>query len=252
MMKHLAKWWQAYLVAPMTMTMAEASWFGFVLSALLLASAVNIGTSLLLSWTGPGWTLVSLLAATIGTLAFANYYFHFRRKQLAEEGKRILGERPIPEQRKGLIVMMTKAPTARKAVEYHLPVLKHLWLITTPEMRDAANELRKFAEDHGVEGHALELDQEYDANRCYYLVRGVYEQGAAAVELLPTDVIADMTGGTKPMTAGMVLACNDMHAALEHVPTKFTGAGQPSLPLDPIEVLFGQAAPTKTSGATSS
>lgn len=33
---------------------------------------------------------------------------------------------------------------------------------------------------------------------------------------------ADMTGGTKPMTAGMVLACNDLDVALEHVPTQFS------------------------------
>lgn len=245
-MQHSGTWWRKYIVEPMTMTIAEASWFGFVLSALLLAAAVNIGTSLVLDLTGPGWTLVLLVAAAFGTLVFANYYFHRRRKELMEEGKRILGERPAPEQRKGLIVMVTRAPTARKAIDYHLPELEHLWLVTTPEMRSAANDLRTFVEgyeanDKKRKGHILELDQEYDANQCYYLVRSVYEEGAAAAGLVPKDVIADMTGGTKPMTAGMVLACIDVNASLEHVPTKFTGAGQPSLPLDPIEVLFGRA-----------
>lgn len=245
-MGHVGDWWQKYIVEPMTMTMAEASWFGFVLSALLLAAAVNIGTSLLLSWTGPGCTLVLLVAAAFGTLAFANYYFYRRRTELMEEGKRILRERPSPGQRRGLIVMVTPAPTARKAVDYHLPKLEHLWLVTTPEMRQAANELRSYMEGQEAngmkrKGHILELEQEYDANQCYYLVRSVYEAGAAAFGLAPADIIADMTGGTKPMTAGMVLACIDMNASLEHVPTKFTGAGQPSLPLDPIEVLFGRA-----------
>lgn len=224
----------------MTMTMAEASWFGFVLSALLLASAVNIGTSLLLSWTGPGWTVLSLLLAAASTLVFANYYFHYRRKRLLEDWKRVFGEREGPKRREGLIVMVTPAPTAKKALEYHLPVLKHLWLITTPEMRNAANELRSHIERHGGHGHMLDLNQEYDANQCYALVRSVYEHGAFEAGLASSDVIADMTGGTKPMTAGMVLACIDMNAALEHVPTKFTGAGQPSIPLDPIEVIISR------------
>lgn len=243
-MKRITRWWETYIIKPMTMTMAEASWFGFVLSALLLASAVNIGTSLLLSWTGPGWTLLSLLLAAAGTLVFANYYFHYQRRRLIEEGKRVFGEREGPKRREGLIVMVTLAPTARKAIEYHLPVLKHLWLITTPEMRKAANELRTHVERQGGHGHVLELDQEYDANRCYALVRSVYEHGAIEAGLAPSDVIADMTGGTKPMTAGMVLACIDMNAALEHVPTKFTGAGQPSIPLDPIEVIISRTRTT--------
>lgn len=242
-MKQLAIWWKMYVLEPMAMTLAETSWFGFVLSTLLLASAVNIGASLLLQWTGPLVTLSLLIVALTGTIIFANFYFHWRRRRLVEEGQRILGERPHPTPRKGLIVMVTNAPTARKAVDYHLGRLEHVWLITTPGMRDPYNVLHSYLDEIGAKGHLLELDQEYDANRCYYLVRSVFEQFAPRVGLAPSDIIADMTGGTKPMTAGMVLACIDMNAALEHVPTRFSGAGQPMLPLDPIEVIFGHTNP---------
>ncbi len=144
-------------------------------------------------------TLSVLMVALTGTIVFANYYLHWRRRRLVEEGQRILGERPHPTPRKGLIVMVTNAPTARKAVDYHLGRLK--------------------------------------------LVRSVFEQFAPRVGLAPSDIIADMTGGTKSMTAGMVLACSDFNAVLEHVPTRFSGAGQPMLPLDPIEVIFGHTNP---------
>ncbi len=33
-MKQLAIWWKVYVLVPMTMTLAETSWFGFVLSTL--------------------------------------------------------------------------------------------------------------------------------------------------------------------------------------------------------------------------
>ena len=107
-------------------------------------------------------------------------------------------------------------------------------------MREEANTLRTYAESLGVQCYPLDLVQEYDASRCYFLVRRVFETLAAQVGITAVDVIADMTGGTKPMTAGMALACSDLNAALEHVPTQFVGSGQPTIPLEPIEVVFGR------------
>jgi len=100
---------------------------------------------------------------------------------------------------------------------------------------------RAYAEENGVTCYPLDLDQEYDANQCYHLVRSVFETRAKEVGLEREQVIADMTGGTKPMTAGMVLACTDLKMALQHVPTRFIGDGQPTVPLDPIEVIFGRS-----------
>lgn len=231
--------WRKYIIEPMSMTLAEASWFGFVLSTLLMAAAVNIGTSLLLEWTGPALTLLALLLASLTTVVFANYYVHVRRRQLIEAGPRIFAEEKHPTPRKGLIWMVTPAPTVRKAVEYHKAELRHVWLITTPEMTEHTQELGRYLEDHAINAHEKKLERAYDAKSCYDVVRHIFEVDALEVGLSQADLIADMTGGTKPMTAGMVLACNDLNAALEHVPTQFSRDNQPIIPLDPIEIPFG-------------
>lgn len=230
--------WRKYIIKPMTMTLAEASWFGFILSTLLMAAAVNISTSLLLEWAGSMVTLLILLLASLGTIIFANYYFHIRRRQLIEAGRRIFAEEKHPTPRKGLIWMVTPAPTVRHAIEYHQATLQHVWLIVTPEMREHAHNLQRFLEEHSIEAHIVKLEQAYNAKECYDFVRWVIETDAPAVGFTRADIIADITGGTKPMTAGMVLACNDRAVAIEHVPTQFSLDNQPLIPLDPIEISF--------------
>ncbi|MFZ2358923.1 MAG: hypothetical protein WA040_06230 [Anaerolineae bacterium] len=232
-------WWRRFVTEPFTQTLADASWFGFVASAILLAAMVNILTGILLEGIGALGSVLILAALAIMTLLFANVYAYRMRQRIAEAG-RLIGERSHPAPRRGLIVMVTGAPTARKALDYHREALEHLWLIVTPAMREEANTLRTYAESLGVQCYPLDLVQEYDASRCYFLVRRVFETLAAQVGITAVDVIADMTGGTKPMTAGMALACSDLNAALEHVPTQFVGSGQPTIPLEPIEVVFGR------------
>lgn len=235
----MTSWWKRFVADPIAQTLSHVSWFGFVLTTILIAATVNILTSIIVEVVGPLGAVVTLVTVLLLTLAYANWSAYRFRQRLIE-GERIIGEKPHPAARPGLIVMVTKAPTARKAIDYHQPVLKHLWLIITPEMREAANQLRAYAESLQITCHPLDLDQEYDASRCYYLVRRTYEVDAGAHNLSRSAIIADMTGGTKPMTAGMVLACSDLSAPLQHVPTQFVGGGQPTVPLDPIEVLFGR------------
>lgn len=236
-MSPMRKWLRRYVTAPLTQTLAEASWFGFVTSAILLAAVVNVLSGVLLETMGALGTVLILATLALLTLAFANWYAWRRRRQIAA----VIMERPHPQPRQGLIVMVTGAPTAAKAIEYHASALRHLWLIVTPAMRKEALDLRAKVEETGVQCHPLDLTQEYDASGCYALVKRVFEQLAPDAGLAQGDVVADMTGGTKPMTAGMVLACNDLGAALEHVPTKFVGDGQPTVPLDPIEVVIGRS-----------
>lgn len=233
--------WKRFVSEPLQTSLSEAPWFGFILTAILVAAMVNLATSIIVDSIGAAWALALLLASIMLTLLFANLFTLRWRRQIAE-GERIIGERPHPAKRPGLILMVTPAPTMQKAVEYHLPALEHLWLIVTPQMRDPANDLRTFAENQGVTCYLLDLQQEYDANQCYHLVRSISDTHAAAAGVPVDQIIADMTGGTKPMTAGMVLACTDLKLPLQHVPTLFVGDGQPTVPLDPIEVMVGRSA----------
>jgi hypothetical protein len=231
--------WKRFVSDPLATSLSQAPWFGFVLTTILVAAMINLATSIIVEWAGAAWALALLAIGIVLTLAFANLFSYRWRRQIAA-GQRLIGERPHPAKRLGLIVMVTRAPTMHQAVDYHLPALKHLWLIVTPKMRDLAAELRTYAEERGVTCYAMDLTQEYDANQCYHVIHRVVQTLAAELQLGQADIIADMTGGTKPMTAGMVLACTDYGIALQHVPTLFNLDGRPTVPLPPIEVVFGR------------
>ncbi len=52
-----------------------------------------------------------------------------------------------------------------------------------------------------------ELDDEHNPEMAFHLVQAIYHE-ASAHGLAEHDIVADYTGGTKSMTAGMVLACS--------------------------------------------
>jgi hypothetical protein len=66
-----------------------------------------------------------------------------------------------------------------------------------------------------------------DVEAAYGAVRAVFEREAAEEGLAPGDVIADVTGGTKPLTAGMVLAALTTGGALEYVESERDTDGRP-------------------------
>jgi hypothetical protein len=232
-------WFKRFVVRPMAQTIAEATWFGFLFSAVLIAAMVNLATNALSAVVGPLWTVVLLALLLVATLVFSNLYARQIRRAI-EQGERVIGGRGAPDLHRGLIVMPTRAPTARQAVDHHKGRLEHLWIIVTPEMREPAGQLRDYAESLGIACHPLELADEYDAPGCYRLVREIIQTHAPAANVPPGEIIADLTGGTKLMTAGMALACGDLNQALQYVPTQYVGA-EPTVPFQPIEVTLGRA-----------
>jgi hypothetical protein len=59
--------------------------------------------------------------------------------------------------------------------------------------------------------------QHLDALSAYRAVHDIYSRRAREVGLKPEQVIADITGGVKPVTAGMVLAALTMDCKMEYV-----------------------------------
>lgn len=232
-------WLRRYVVRPMAQTMAEATWFGFLFSAVLIAAMVNLATNALSDVVGPLWTVVLLALLLVATLVFANLYAQQIRRTI-ERGERVIGGRSAPGRQRGLIVMPTRAPTARQAVDYHTGRLEHLWIIVTSEMQEPAAQLRTYAESLGITCHWQDLADEFDAPGCYHLVADIIRTHAPAAGVPPGDIIADLTGGTKLMSAGMALACGDLDQALQYVPTQYVGA-EPTVPFQPIEVRLGRA-----------
>ena len=72
-----------------------------------------------------------------------------------------------------------------------------------------AREVRKRYESRCDKIILHALNSAFDVQEAYLLVRRIYAEEAAKHGLDAAHIIADFTGGTKPMTAGMVLACRE-------------------------------------------
>jgi hypothetical protein len=246
----ITSWLKKIIADPMMTTMAQVTWFGFLLSAVFIAATVNIATSILLATVGSGWTLVVLLLLTALIVLYANLHQARLKQQMAKIEHTFT--RPNPRPRRGLILMPTALDPAEKSIEYHKHDLAHVWAIETPAMRSNGDDLRDYIdkmnqeERRQIQYYRLPLPDEYDANACYCLVRDVFEQDAPKLGLLNNDVIADITGGTKIMSSAMALACADLGRPAQQVPALRRVAADISspaiIPLTPVELAITRRA----------
>jgi hypothetical protein len=106
----------------------------------------------------------------------------------------------------------------------------HCWLVMqdiTP-VREAFNQLSQKLLEQGLATrlHPIYIRQ-LDVQAAYTAVRAVFEREAVEEGIAPSEVIADITGGTKPLTAGMVLAALTVGGELEYVESERDAAGRP-------------------------
>ena len=108
----------------------------------------------------------------------------------------------------------------------------HCWLVMQDieAVREAFNQLSQHLLERGVMTrlHPVYIRQ-LDVQAAYQAVRAIFEREASEEGLQPMQVIADITGGTKPLTAGMVLAALTAGGTLEYVESKRDTEGQPIL-----------------------
>jgi hypothetical protein len=72
----------------------------------------------------------------------------------------------------------------------------------------------------------------------FELVQQIYKE-AEALGIPRSEIIADYTGGTKSMTAGLILACTEQDRDLQYMkPRRYTtdGRADPAAGSDPISV----------------
>ena len=111
--------------------------------------------------------------------------------------------------RRGLIVMVSRRPVdsnpAAVAINHHLPVLQHLWLLCTEESDEVAHQMKVI---YGPKLRSIEVLVIRDATD----PREVFDQAehayrrAAQRGLAREDVVADVTGGNVPMSLGLAFA----------------------------------------------
>jgi hypothetical protein len=132
-----------------------------------------------------------------------------------------------PDGKKGLILLVSKETHAMRAVDYHLKKMKTLekvWLIPSDNSnvslfgastRATADQIDKTCKALGlkVEIHEKGVSPA-DSQDTYEYVNRIFKRSG----LESNEIIADFTGGTKPMTVGMIMACLPRERDLEYVP----------------------------------
>lgn len=108
---------------------------------------------------------------------------------------------------------------------------RHCWLVMQSNeepVQKAYEQLvsQLLAEGITTQPHPVYI-QQLDAQTAYEKVRIIFEREALEEGLEPGNVIADITGGTKPLTAGMILAALAVNGALEYVESQRDGKGAP-------------------------
>lgn len=125
---------------------------------------------------------------------------------IALVGKGKAGEKPEPREQ-----------AAAKAIEYHLGddnTLKICWLVASGGKEGSILAAQAISSEYESRckiricevGSAFSVQDTYDAVQRIYS-ESIYDGEFREYGLAPDRVIADFTGGSAPMTAGMALAC---------------------------------------------
>jgi hypothetical protein len=211
----------------------------FLASAIALAVMGNMVCDLLKSYFGDGkmklWyylgVAVIALAFMFLTIRAAGYFGAKVQRQY-----RIL-DKTNPWPRKGLIAFVSLSQRAHldRALSYHKKTLEHVWLIATRDSQTLAAQIVADNDGSPVRFSIISLQEEWDVIKAKEVINKIYYEQLDG--LAEEDAIADFTGGTKPMTAGMIFACLAPTRALQYVPAEYGEDGYIS-PLDPIEYKF--------------
>jgi hypothetical protein len=139
-------------------------------------------------------------------------------------GRVLVPEDERPAKYRGLIILVgTGRPgeppmrqAAWKTIEHHLssadePGLETCWLIASKGEKGSvpiAQQYKAACEDREVTAYVRAVDA-FDLQAAYDVVQRIYEEEVPRAGLTEQEVICDFTGGTKLMSAGMILACDD-------------------------------------------
>jgi hypothetical protein len=220
----------------------------FLVGGLALAVAGNILSDLLKIYLGAEarrlWLIfILVLALLLAFVLLAHGLQQVRARFLAASGY-LVSEHPRPKRHKGLIAFVSQPEHLEKAIDYHSHTLEQVWLLTTDESRAVAQDI---VDKHSTIKRAftiVPIKNQWDLPEARLAVEGIYRTRLG--DLAEEDVIADFTGGTKPMTVGMIFACLNPSRHLEYVPARYVNKRLVGS-MDPIEYFLQPAAPLSKS-----
>jgi hypothetical protein len=152
-------------------------------------------------------------------------------------------EKPITPH-KGLILLISpgKKELPLTAIEHHLESLKYCWLVASQGSLDTAKDLeveisRRHPEIKVFDARDTMVDPE-NIESTYDVVNRIYEVMTPSLGLKESEIVADITGGQKPMTAGMALACSTPIRKMQYMKTLRDKDGEPIRGAMPLPVLI--------------
>lgn len=173
---------------------------------------------------GGYWLALGCLFVAGGILLVSAAHRHYSQGQIS------MKQSVPPRQQMGLILLAdANSENARSAIEYCLPSLKHCWLLASRESLAAAQALVAQYQDqvpnfyYGELGYLVDPDQ---IQATYDTVVRIFDVEAPAAGLPPQDIVADISGGSKAMSAGVVLACLARDRDMQFLKTPRDGNGR--------------------------
>jgi hypothetical protein len=226
-MKRNDDFWSIFLGGPSSELIGA-----FALGLLVVGIGSNLLYDLLIEpgveWRGVIGPLLAMVVCT------GSAYLLFQRAQELRRGVEVeVDESRLAPAHAGLIWLFGPGP-----FDHLLAALRHhrdgggatdCWLV----MDDSASVQGTFARlveavadwAPTVDLHPVYL-RELDAEAAYSAVRDITVRESEEADLTPGDVIADITGGLKPLTAGMVLAALAGNTDMEYVESDRDEEGQ--------------------------
>lgn len=140
-----------------------------------------------------------------------------------------------PAQRQGLIIAVSRnqIATAKEAIRWHRPSLRHCWLLCSAEAAENAAALRSEFDGERVVCHPpVVITDVNDPMQFYRAVQDIYARLPEGLK--EEDVIADYTGMTAHASVGIALACSGKGRPIQYVPARIVL--DELTPLPPIEI----------------
>lgn len=166
------------------------------------------------------WWIFGIAFSVLGVLIIVAYSVGAIQRRMITPSYRVV-DRPQPAPARGLIAFasLRESEHLEAALKYHGQTLEKVWLLATHEAQDKAEEIRGRYELNSRSIEIVVLADAFDLQAVREEVDHLYRTKLG--HLTEADVIADFTGGTKPMSLGMIFACMSSTRRLEYVMGKY-------------------------------
>lgn len=179
--------------------------------------------------------LVIIVSAVLIVLLMVVFLWLWAKKQ--RRAVAITGSEPAAK-RKGLIVLVSNVAVSQKAADWHMPGLRHCWLVHSGATAKQASEVAAtLASKPGLKVHLVDVVDGFNAMEVAACVNAIHAD-LAALGLAAKDVILDFTGMTAPASVGAAVAALALGMPLQYTPTDYDENLKPTGPADPVELHY--------------